>query len=50
MRSRGYLKRHTKDDWGKKTIWEVPQYKCTVCGAKHTILPVFIEPYKQFIY
>lgn len=49
MKSRGYLKRHVKDDWGKKTIWEVPQYKCTVCGAKHTVLPDFITPYKQFL-
>ena len=47
--SRGYLKRHVKDDWGDNSIWEVQQRQCDICKSKHTVLPDFIEPYKQYI-
>ena len=49
MRSRGYIKRKTKEFTGKDIWIEVPQYKCSVCGHKHTVLPSFIAPYKQYI-
>ncbi|MBP5461559.1 MAG: hypothetical protein J6Y20_05475 [Lachnospiraceae bacterium] len=49
MLSRGYIRRKTKEYTGKDIWYEVPQYKCQKCGKKHTVLPVFIFPRKQYV-
>lgn len=48
MHMKQYLNRKTKEFTGKDIWWKVPQYVCNECGAKHTVLPDFIQPYKQY--
>lgn len=47
-KSRGYVDRTIKDFYGHIIIHKVQQRQCTVCKAKHTILPDFIEPYQHY--